>query len=87
MIEQNIQETTVFDVVRDTGSGMFYCNEYMEFGDSGEKLCNKKDCDKYQPRNKKSGCCIHRRHCYIEGDEYLLKQNGDLINKQNDKNN
>ena len=81
MKELDLKETTIFEAVIEIGSEMFYCKEFMEFGDSTEKNCNSKYCDSYQPRNKKSGCCVHRRHCYTSGDGFLLKINGDLIKK------
>lgn len=44
---------------REHGTGMFWCTEYGEFGETGDG-CGK-SCDAYSPRNGKNGSCRYSR--------------------------
>jgi hypothetical protein len=76
MKEYNIQELTVFEAVKDKSKDYFYCKEFQEIGESNN--CCGKICSKYLPRNKKSGCCVHRGFTYEEGQAFILNINGKI---------
>lgn len=81
MKERELVEITVSEAERDLGSSYFYCWACGEVGEKGESepVCGK-NCDDYEPRNGKSGCCKHRGFCYIPGKEFILHIDGTLTN-------
>jgi len=57
MSEHNISFCEVYEAEKDTlPSDMMFCKEHLEFGETGK--CGE-ICEQYQPRNGKSGCCVH----------------------------
>jgi hypothetical protein len=67
MKENNIKEMDVFKAERETGTGYFFCKEFMEIGETGES-CGKM-CEKYIPNNGKNGRCKHYGYVYNQTDE------------------
>ena len=73
LIDNGLNEIELYEAVRDTGSGHFYCKEFCEVGISGEG-CGK-ECDKYTPNNGKNGRCKHFGYCYeITDNKFTLKR-------------
>lgn len=62
MKDEEINELIVFEAKRITNDFMFYCREHMATGLVGDG-CGL-NCEDYNPRNGKSGCCKHRGFCY-----------------------
>lgn len=77
MKELELPEIIIYEANRVIGNDYFICNEYDELVYTDDNECGK-HCIDYKPRNKKNGCCIHRDFVYERGDEYRLKQNGEL---------
>lgn len=70
---RDLSELQVFEAKRELHSDYFFCRsigEIMEKSPIGE-ACGK-NCESYDPRNKKSGCCKHRGFCYTPGPESKL---------------
>lgn len=65
-IEVNLAE-------RELGTDYYFCKAVGEIGMKGKDYepCGK-ECEMYEPRNEKSGCCKHRGFCYIPGKEFIL---------------
>ena len=59
-------ELTVYEAKPERIEDVFFCREFGEWGDKGE--CGK-SCDKYSPRNKKSGCCKHYSNISYEATD------------------
>jgi hypothetical protein len=79
MFDEELSEITVFEAVRDVGSGVFYCREHGEVGDSGDANCGK-ECNKYKPRNGRSGICKSHSPSYRWGKKVTMKSNGKVVN-------
>ena len=62
MRENEIPEMMVHEAKIEFGTGYFFCREFQDVGEVGEN-CGKQ-CEKYQPRNYKSGRCKHSGNCY-----------------------
>ena len=60
-------ERMVFPAEIVYGSEFFWCDEFMEVGETGES-CGK-ECKKYSPRNGKNGRCRHHKNCYTHADK------------------
>ena len=60
-------ERMVFPAEIVYGSEFFWCDEFMEVGETGES-CGK-ECKKYSPRNGKNGGCRHHKNCYTHADK------------------
>ena len=67
MKENEIKEMEVFEAEIERGTGFFYCREFMQIGEIGEG-CGK-SCDKYSPRNGKSGICKHSGNVYEQTEK------------------
>ena len=63
-----IKSLVLTENVIDKCTDYFYCTEFDEVGESGH--CGK-ECDKYKPRNGKSGICVNHRRCYEPTDVLL----------------
>lgn len=73
MKENELQEIEVCEAIREPKSYFFYCNALGEVcakPPEGEP-CGK-ECGDYEPRNGKSGCCVHSGYCYAPSDEILI---------------
>lgn len=62
-----IYEAEIIEATIVTGGGFFFCDEYNEIGESGES-CGLQ-CQKYAPRNGKSGRCKHHKNTYEPSDK------------------
>jgi len=73
MKEHHLTEMEVFKAIPEiTGGGVFWCKEYDFCGDDSREYCGKQ-CDKYEPKNKKSGVCRHHTHwLYNHGEKIKL---------------
>lgn len=67
MRSEGIKELKVYRAKAEIGTGMFWCQEYQEIGDTKES-CGKQ-CEAYKPRNGKSGICKHYGYPYEKTDE------------------
>jgi hypothetical protein len=70
MKDNEINEMVVFEARRETGTGYFYCREYMEVGEVGES-CGK-FCAHYKPLNGKNGRCKHYGYVYEQTEKSKL---------------
>jgi hypothetical protein len=79
MKEQNISELNVSLAEREVGVNYYFCKAVGEVGERGKDFepCGK-ECETYEPRNGKSGCCKYRGFCYEPGKEFILNINGKL---------
>ena len=73
MIENNIPEMEVWEAKREHGTGMFWCMKYQDFGETIDS-CGKQ-CDRYQPRNGKTGICKSHRMPYEQTDTMIVLKN------------
>jgi len=69
MQDEGLTEITVLEAHKSTEKEYIYCACIGECGESSE--CGK-ECDCYEPRNGKNGCCRHRRTLYEHGKEVTL---------------
>lgn len=63
-------ERTVFEAIKSSENGFFYCKAFDSVGaneSEGGEPCGRA-CDKYKPRNGKSGCCKSLRKLYTSSD-------------------
>lgn len=67
MAENGIKEMDVYLAKREVGSDWFFCHYYGEVGVKSEGGCGKM-CEKYNPRNGKSGCCTYNGYVYDQTD-------------------
>lgn len=66
---------TAWEGVRMVGEGFGWCAEFNFHIEKGEG-CGKL-CEKYRPRNGKSGICMEWRHCYEDGQEVRFEKGED----------
>ena len=70
MKEEGLTEIKVFKAKVERGTGYFFCTVFQEVGETG----NCGECDKYSPRNHKSGICKHYGYVFENtGQEIILK--------------
>jgi len=62
MADEGINELKVFEAQRILKTGMFFCKEFMEVGETGESCGNR--CFRYIPNNGKNGRCKHYGFLY-----------------------
>ena len=74
MADEGVEEIKVFHAIPDLfGGGIFWCKSQSFCGDDTTDTCGKQ-CEDYDPKNGKSGCCKHHTSwLYIHGDEVTLK--------------
>lgn len=73
MKENGIKEMKVYEAKAEWSSGMFFCKEVYEVGESVE--CGR-SCKDYKPRNGKSGICKNHGYTYEQTDKVkILKIN------------
>ena len=80
MREIGLSLITVYPAIRETKTDYYFCKAVGEVYEKGDEYdsCGK-ECDLYDPRNGKSGCCRHRGYCYEPIDQkYFLKSNGKI---------
>ena len=59
----------IYPAVMSKVPNMFWCKHYELIGDKTEDSCGKR-CNHYQPKNGKSGCCVHySNRMYEPADE------------------
>ena len=81
MKERQLSEVNICKAVREVKSDYFYCKAIGEVFIK-ESSCGK-ECDIYEARNGKSGCCKHYGFCYEPSDKnYVLNINGKLSSIQ-----
>ena len=68
MKENDLSEITVFEAEKIRVDQYFYCKLYG-MAERDNMTCGVKWCEKYQPRNGKSGCCKQIGHLYEIGKE------------------
>lgn len=79
MKEQGLTELKVYTAVREIGTEYFYCFAINDIGikpPEGEPCGN--NCENYEPRNGKNGCCKNRGYCYTPDKEFILTIDGKL---------
>lgn len=64
----------LYKAKRINGIDQFYCSAFNSPGDKGH--CGA-ECEKYKPRNGKSGICVHNRPLYEATEKVTLLQRGD----------
>ena len=74
MQENELTEMEVYEAIRDSGTGYFFCKKHLVIGEVGES-CSEANCDFYIPRNGKSGICKHYGFTYSQGKARMLKIN------------
>jgi hypothetical protein len=78
MKEREIIELIVSVAERSLKSDYFYCKDIDENMDKTFGECGKQ-CESYQPKNGKWGCCKYREYIYEPGKEFTLTMAGKLI--------
>lgn len=68
--EEELSELVLYEAKMNTNSGYFYCREFQDVGEVGE-TCGK-FCDKYSPRNGKSGRCRFSANLYEMTDRVKI---------------
>lgn len=68
--ENNLQELTLFEAVKEKVQGFFYCKELESAGEEGS--CGK-ICEGYAPKNGKSGMCKHKTNFHTPGKKIIIK--------------
>lgn len=69
MMEYGINQIEANEAIPTKDNDYFYCKE---FGEVGEKRYCGKICDKYSPKNGKSGCCRHVGKLYDIGEKVTI---------------
>lgn len=82
MKERELEYLEVYEAKRELGTSYFFCKAVGLVAEHGDGFddCGK-SCELYAPRNGRSGCCKYRGFCYEPGQEYILKNNGELIKR------
>lgn len=82
MKENKIDKIQVEETIIDHNNRYRWCNKNDIIIENDAGCCGK-DCEYYNPKNGKNGCCIHLTYCYNYGDKYVLYSNDRLekINK------
>jgi hypothetical protein len=78
MKERELTECKVFEAIRELKTHYFFCKAVQECCDKIDDNPCGKNCNDYEPRNGKSGCCKHRGFCYIPGNEFKITIDGKL---------
>jgi hypothetical protein len=71
--EDKLESLVLYKAELDTKSWHFYCTQFGSVGSVGEG-CGK-ECEKYSPRNGKSGRCRFSNNCYLETDKKIVLTN------------
>lgn len=75
MKEEELTEMTVYKAEKYKDDDYFWCREFLDYGEKGQDTCGRW-CDKYNPRNGKSGCCTHYSTIfYNPTDEQVILTN------------
>lgn len=67
MRENEIKEMDVFEAKRETDTGYFFCQFYLEASEVGQN-CGELICKNYKPNNGKNGRCKHYGYVYEQTD-------------------
>lgn len=65
-----VSEIELYEAIPDKDPEYFFCRSIGECGTKGD--CGKQ-CEDYEPRNKKFGICKHKGVCYTPGDKVAFK--------------
>jgi hypothetical protein len=81
ILNDSDEEEIVLDVMqREINGDAMWCKKEGEFVVRGEDNCGKRNCNKYEPCNGKSGKCRHLTWCYIpSGKQVIIKRNKEGI--------
>ena len=75
--EMDIDDLTgleVYEAEREGMSNFFWCKEYSFCAERGMADCGR-ECNEYEPRNGKSGCCKHHTNqVYGYGKKVIIKK-------------
>ena len=73
MTDHDITEMELLEAEPEKMDGIFWCSKQLFCGDGSEETCGKQ-CNDYEPRNGKSGCCrFYTTTLYIHGKKITLK--------------
>jgi len=74
MKEHHLQEMEVYKAVPDlVGGGIFWCKKFKVCGGDSRETCGKQ-CDKYEPKNKRNGVCKHHTHwLFTHGEKIMMR--------------
>jgi hypothetical protein len=70
--DSGMTEMYVFRAIPDKSDWYFWCRAIGDACANDDTTCGK-DCEDYDPCNKKSGKCRFKTHCYVHGEKVLLK--------------
>ena len=70
MKDEGLKELEVYEARPIKDDNFFFCKAVEECGEKGN--CGR-ECEDYEPRNGKSGCCRHVGKLYEAGEKVLLK--------------
>ena len=74
MYDAGLTEMEVYTAIPDNTLGVFWCKVDCFCGDDSSETCGKQ-CNNYEPRNGKNGCCKHHTSwLFIHGDKITLKR-------------
>ena len=74
MEQEELTEIEVYKAEPMKEKGIFWCSEHSFCGDNSSDTCGKLNCDEYEPRNGKNGCCkFYSTSLYSHGDKIILK--------------
>jgi hypothetical protein len=75
MKENDLYEMEVIEAIRYKSGDTFWCKNDAIIIDESVLACGKQ-CNTYEPRNGKSGCCrYHSKYLYEWGEKVTLKIN------------
>lgn len=83
MKDRKVMEVIVYLAKREIRANYFFCKAVGEvcIKDYTFSSCGK-ECDLYEPRNGKNGCCKSWGYCYSPDKEFILSINGKLTPKK-----
>lgn len=71
MRERGLTQLHLFEAKIVYGESFFWCSWYQEVGDRDyDRPCGR-SCEKYTPRNGKSGRCVHHKNTYEPTDRKI----------------
>ena len=73
MKDEELSELVLYEAKIERNSGYFWCREFQEVGEVGEG-CGK-ECNKYSPRNGKSGRCRYSANLYEQTNRIKILKN------------
>ena len=72
--DEGVTELEVYEAEREGMSDFFWCKEHSFCAERGMADCGR-ECNEYEPRNGKSGCCKHHTNqVYGYGKKVIIKK-------------